>query len=318
MVELDDVTVRLHEHPATAGNGTVEVWSSGWQPPAGCRPTRSVTVQVSNPSWVETLELTRDGAARFGGRSVAGLLAGIDEGDPRWVVAVVVPAGSATGDGLVVELPGGKTVGAVIRDGVAVATAPAPAGADDRRVDDAVSVRLGGVAVPIGRWREAAGPPGCAPPVVSMPRRDPAATAAAESVGPLATTVRDLVGTVLAGRRGMATLSAAIDDPGPTGEFAAVEQQIARAGRLGGMVLAPEDWVVVASERIVVRYHVFAREMGATWWDRFAVLVRRDGTWRLTRDSVCEFVLLASAGCPDWRLDQGPTALAVGGGLSLG
>ncbi len=325
VVEFDDVTVRLHEHPTGIDEDSVsDVWSSGWQPPGRCRPSRSVTLQVSGPTWVRTVALTRDGVARFGGRDRDAVLAGLDEGDPRWIVAVVLGSAASPDTGpdpsvtLSVARSGGGSGGgsgslrvpAVTRDGIAVAVFPAAPDAepDELTVEDVSS----GVA-------PAAGPEGCEPPVVPMPRRDDAATAAltpSGDTGALQSTVREVVGAVLGGRRGMGALAAAIDDPGPPGEFAVVEQQAARAGRLGGMLLAPQDWVVVGPDRVVVRYDVYAREAGVTWWDRFAVLVRRDGVWRLSRDSVCEFVLLASAGCPGWRLDQGPTTQAVEGRLT--
>ncbi len=340
VVEFDDVTVRLHEHPTELDeDSTSDVWSSGWQPPTGCRPSRSVTLQVSGPTWVRTVVLTRDGVARFGGRGRDAVLAGLDEGDPRWIVAVVVgPSSSPGGPDPSVTLSVAPSregsgagsgersrsfrVPAVVRDGIAVAVFPAApdAGSDGLVVDELVVDGLLVEEVSSG-VAPAARPEGCEPPVVPMPRRDDAATAAlapSGDPGALPSTVRELVGAVLGGRRGMGALAAAIDDPGPAGEFAVVEQQAARAGRLGGMLLAPQDWVVVGPDRVVVRYDVYAREAGVNWWDRFAVLVRRDGVWRLSRDSVCEFVLLASAGCPGWRLDQGPTTQAVEGRLTPG
>ncbi len=294
-VELDDVSVRVYSRPPDPP-ARIEVWSSGWAPPAPCRPTQIVEVQLSTPAWVRSLSLTIDGADRFGGRAAVALLAGAEEGDPRWVVVAAV-----AGPTPVVRFPDGATVRAVAVGPVVVASRPAPASTSDRRL--AEGILLG--AVPVAEVRTGVEPVGCEPPVVPMPAR---AAVAVTEPSATASVVRYLVATVLVGASGFEALVAATDAPG---DLRGVSVALARQRQLEGLVVAPEDWVFTAEDRLVVRYDVHGRQGASTSWQRFAELVRRDGTWKLTRDSVCEFVLLAGAGCPGWTVDQGPTAQAV-------
>lgn len=272
-----------------------------WEEPAWCVTAGDVVVEAIAPEATGRLTGTRRAGVPPGQVLASASLFGVPAREPTWIAVVQAGADAAV---VRATFPGGETDEMTPVEGLAVLVAPAARGVDldalDGVDDEVTLTALDAEGAEVGRaevdWvayeeRGTVEPDECTPPT-ELPapgEEQPADPAAAE-----------------AGVR--ATWDAAFGQPArtPTGDLfddpTGLDQaEAAFRARQGDEVLAgvtvPIDGVVFAdAETAYVTYTVHVPALDLAYDDRFAVLVLEDGTWKVTRDSVC--ALLSIGGGP--------------------
>lgn len=310
--DVDDITIRVYRAAVDPPTYAGPPW---WEPPASCFPNGYVQADVSTG---DAVGIVSGGLyAELPNMSVVGTLGaiGVAEGAPLWVVVAQAPAGAAI---LRATFPDGPADEMEPIDGVAVLVGPAsidpgdPAeyettvplealDADGRSLGTGTA-RSGAYfpaelhdapysSAPLSSDEQGAdcfAPSELPPPGAGQPA-DPAAARAE---------IERLFGVRFADRTDEERL-ANLDDP--TGMREVYEQL--RNGPYAQQVLGSRpvfrDLVFLSATRAVVQYESeIPGYPPQAFGQQFGEVVFVDGTWKLTRESVCREVQLAGVSCP--------------------
>lgn len=313
--------VRANRYPAgMTGADLVPFWA----PAAWCYPSGSFYVGVRAPGAVGQAGGQRYDAVRPGDLSVSGTVTGRPENAPRWVVLAQVPEGTTT---VRATFPDGRTDAFAPVDGTAILSSTVadghdltPSGyargggvdeqtmtieavADSGRVVARYAGPLwGGFAGDVtrsddnGDYFESDDPsldPVCQPPT-ELPApgpAQPADPAAAEA------TVRDVWNRAV-------TMDGPDVDPAAVLDDATGVAEARRDLRESGMwemakgATTPIDGVVFADPTTAYfRYTLVLPASGGDYGRRFGEARLIDGTWKITRASVCDLLAVGGVSC---------------------
>ncbi len=283
----------LHHEPFQTTDGTT------WQPPPWCSPnaelrialgggeaTGSPVLDVGSVSWWQE---------PFKGRAISWLTLGVADDNPYQVVVVQAPPGTTA---VTAAWADGQTDGASPENGVAllVAAGAPPAAADGVPSAPDVELTFEGDAPAVlsptdaSTWDDPEFVDSCSPPPPALPApgEQPADPAAAEAA------VRATVAEVYDD-----------DEPGADGALIDDETGVAEARRqvaegdfgdaAASAVAVVEEIVFTSPTDAVFRYRL--ETSSGVFGDRFGAAVLIDGTWKLTRDTVCLDLGLAGGDC---------------------
>jgi hypothetical protein len=310
--DVDSTTIRVYRAAVDPPTYAGPPW---WEPPATCFPNGYVQADISTQDAVGIV--TGSHYAELPNGSVAGTLGaiGVAEGAPLWVVVAQAPAGAAI---VRATFPGGETDEMEPVDGVVVLVGPASIDpGDPAQHETAVPVEAldaDGGSLGTGTARSGAyfplgvpdvpegsailttdepsagcvGPQELPPPGTEQPT-DPAAARAE---------IEGLFGVRFADRTDDERL-ANLDDP--TGMREVYEQL--RSGPYAEQALESRvvfrDLTFLSATRAAVQYETeIPGYPPQPFGQQFGEVVLVDGTWKLTRESVCRDVQLAGVTCP--------------------
>lgn len=295
-----------------------------WTPPAWCFPAGDLYVGVRAGVGVGQLTTARYAEVRPGSLVADATVVGGPEGAPRWVAAVQV---STEVVAVQVTFPDGRTeraapiggvavVAAPVRDGFDVDALAVPWGVDVGRSggptqpDDELRVEARDesdrvVASAVSPWfgtRGAATRPAGSPP---LPDAEPACTAPTVLPAPGPEQPADPTASRLAIEAAWA--QALTPGAAPAAENPAIDDPRGVEDARRELLDGPLDAEVLASVRIrvadvvfadpstaYVRYEVVVDAYGSSLGERFGEARYVDGTWKVTRRTVC--ALLAEGG----------------------
>lgn len=310
-IEGVQVDVRANRYP--------DPDSYGWghrvpfaTPPGWCFPSGRLYAGLRTSGAVGQAWGSRYDEVRPGTMVVTGTVVGAPEEEPRWLVLVQAPV---TVGLVTARFPGGGTDTMVPVEGIAVLTAAVddsveldePWGADqpDLRVVGVDGTH--GDVVYEGHWSGGTAPG--AGGVAAPPPPDPACLAPRALPDPGAEQPADPAGAEGAVRATWASVFnldraddvalALVDDP--DGVDVALERM--RQGPFWPDTVAAasvvlDDMVFAGPTTAYVGYHVEVAGIGSVFDDRFGELRLVDGTWKVTRATVCEVLALGGGTCP--------------------
>ena len=301
----DGTRIRVYRASVDTPAGAGPPW---WTPPGYCFPSGYVQADVSNDDMVgigsgSVYAELRDGAV-VGGSLTA---IGVSEGSAKWVAVVQAPKDAAK---VRATFPGGATDEMEPVDGVAVLVGAADIAPDDSAYynETAQLEAFDGSGGSLGTGKASYGgysmgayaisvEPGAndcvAPQELPAPGPEQPADVAA---------ARQAVTDAFLLAHGAHDESqdqqmAAIDDPTDfptywndltTGPF---KEQVNAA------VVGLDDMVFESATRAAVKYHWDVPNYGTSFYNRFGEVVLVDGTWKVTRESMCQDFALASVQC---------------------
>lgn len=263
-----------------------------WEPPAWCFPTGDVEIRTAAAGWAATTLTVRYAAAEDGTVDVRSRIVGSDGGDPHWVTVVHGPAGTAS---VRIDYPGGTADEAEPVDGLAVLSAPV-ADLDDDVPVVAVATAEDGTELARSEapWdadelgAPAADPPSeraaCAVPTdLPAPGPEQPADPAAAEAAVLA------VWDATFGRPAEVTveeqLAAVTDTRGVRPALQKVREGVSPQV-LSETTIAIDDLVFTRPDQVFVHYTVVIAT--GTYADLYGELVLVDGTWKVSRQTVCD------------------------------
>ena len=277
----------------------------GWTPPPWCFESGQVRVAIAGGADTGTSVIDVGSVGwwtePYDGRAVSALTMGLADENPYRVVFVQAPT-SVTA--VTVTFGDGATDSVTPTDGVALLAVPGAGPESDVypgapptdfvvTFDDATaeSTTFDGTSTGYDDpgYQASCSPP---PPELPAPGEQPADPAAAEA------TITDLMATIYgdAAGDGDADNADRIDDP--TGVAEAREQV-----RSGGFEDAAASAEAVVEELVFTspteawfRYRIDTDTNGS-FLDRFGVAIDVDGTWKITRDTICQDLSLAGGDC---------------------
>jgi hypothetical protein len=248
----------------------------------------------------------------FKGRAVSWIPMGGVDGRPQWVVVVQAPADTTA---VSVAFAGGSADRAEPQNGVAVLVVPAgesdPALPADGYVVPEFTVAFEGGAEPVvlsaadvNNWDDPEFQDSCSPPPPALPEpgeqpADPVA-AQAEIVD-----VMTLVYDATEREEGVVT---------DTTGIAEAREQVAAGGFAGEADSARatiEELVFTSPTEAWFRYRIDTSGAGLS--DRYGIAQFVDGSWKITRDTVCQDLSMAGGDCGGgWQPVVPPSAPIVG------
>lgn len=282
--------------------------ADGWTPPSGCFQSGELRIaiagngiiDVGSVGWYEE---------PFNGQAVSWVPLGSSDGQPMWVVVVQAPPG--TTEVTVIFEDGGQDT-AVPQDGVAVLAVPNTNPPTEQYVvqTPVFDVTFTGGADPaslgsdeLNNWDNPGFAAACSPPPPALPNpgeqpADPA-TAEAEVVA----LMNGLYGEDREPGSGSTFLE---DDTG----VAEAREQVAEGGFSGEADTAKavvEELVFTDPDETWFRYRVETSGTGLS--DRYGIAVLIDGTWLITRNTVCQDLSMAGGDCGGgWYTNVPPSA----------
>lgn len=281
-----------------------------WTPPGGCFPVGELYVGARFTDSVGQLAASRYVDLADG--TVRGVLdvIGVAEEAPRWLAVATVPLSVAR---VVIRFPDGGTDEMAPVDGVVVLSAPVADGVPVTQASDG-GPDVGDTEVDlldadgevVGSWADAW-------PFMSMLGGEPqnGQTCVPPNVLPAAGPHQpeDRVGAEAAIRHSWATMyghpadrtleemAAVVDDPRDLSEGLTSIQERYDAEQISRTTVEIDEVVFASPERAYVTYTVDAGGMGS-FPGRFGELRLIDGTWKLTRQTVCSLLGLGGYRCP--------------------
>lgn len=290
--------------------------NGGWQPPGWCFESGQVRLALAGDGVIDVSSVAWY-AEPYLGRSVSWVTMGRPDGVPHRVIFVQSPPGTT----LVTATFGDGAVDSVAPQGdvavLVVAGAPETIEHDDgeytwieERPDfevtfagDGNSVVVEGTGVTT--WDDPAFRASCSPPPPALPDpgEQPADAAASEAE------IVDLMAAMY-GEGGVLEFIDRIDDP--TGVEAAVEQ-VADGGfqeEAASAQAIVEELVFTDPQTAWFRYRI--ETSGIDLDGRFGTAVLVDGTWKITRATICQDLSLAGGWCDDDVRTIRPPGAALG------
>jgi hypothetical protein len=300
----DGTTIRVFHAAMDTPDGAGPPW---WTPPPYCFPNRYVQADVSDDAMVGIASGYVYAELR-GGAVVGGTLnlLGANEQAPSWVVIAQATDGAAR---IRATFPGGATDEMEPVDGVAVLVAPASGDLTEWYSKAAQLEAFDGSGNSLGTGDAQTGGPyfrlandgsyetttaDCSAPQelpapgAEQPADVAAATQAATDAFLLAHGTHD---------ESQEQMMRAIDDPAnfpdywnqlATGTF---KDQVAAA------VVGVDGLAFESATRAAIKYHWDVPGYGTSFYNRFGELVLVDGTWKVTRETMCRDFALAGVMC---------------------
>ncbi len=301
----DGYTLRVQKSPEWDHGSDWGI--AGWEPAPWCYESAQLRVTISGPG------ITDVGAVSwfrepYQGRAISSVLLGVADGSPRWVVVVQVPGDASN---VSVQFADGSTDTAVPSNGVAVLTVPAAEGPIEvnegggsywRDPEPSFAVTIdGGASAGVvgsdgtGTWADNDYRDACSPPPPALPDagEQPADPGAARQA------IEEAM-DVLYGSSDVADRDTLIDDP--TG-VADARQQVAEgsyAEQAASASAVVEELVFTAPGEAWFRYRIEAAP--SVFDNRYGIAREVNGTWKITRDTLCQDLTLAGGDCgPGWQ-----------------
>ncbi len=271
---------------------------SGWMPAAWCYPTGQLRVamagngviDVGSTSWYDQ---------PYEGRSVSWTMLGGADSQPHWVVAVQTPADTSN---VTVTFADGATDSVAPQNGVALLAVPGvspppPSDTGDFAFEQpAFDVTFEGGSEPVvvdsagaGMWTDPAYQESCTPPPPALPEpgEQPADPVAAEAA------IVDAMTKLYDGtEQGELDL---VDDATGIEEARAQVREGGFSNEADTAQATIEELVFTTPTEAWFRYRVDTAGAGLT--DRFGIAVVVDGTWRITRNTICQDLSMAGGDC---------------------
>ncbi len=296
----DGLTVRAQrgaEWPAS------EWTQDGWVQPGWCSPAGSLRITLSGEGVVDlnTVSWYRE---LYDGRATSLRFMGFADGAPRRVLVVQASPDIETVS--VVFGDGASDTTATV-DGLAILVVPGPVvaeGEDQWRYANEVEYELtlsgGGATVTVphvglDQWADAGFRQSCEPPPPALPDpgEQPADAALAEDE------IRAAMGALYGGGADVEDNAAYLDD---TTGVAEARQQVRDDGFEAEAASAKafvEELVFTTPEEAWFRYRI--ETVGLDIDNRYGMAVVVDGSWRITRDTVCQDLAMAGGDCGAWQ-----------------
>ncbi len=307
------LTLRAHLGQTWDNSGGFE--GDGWQPAPWCFESGQLRIALAGNGVID-VGGTPWYREPFKGRSVSWLTLGSADGSAQWVIVVQAPADTAT---VTVTFADGATDSAQPQNGIALLTAPGLAPTEVVEDDYTYwvdsppdfTVAFEGGAEPlvvdsggVGTWNDPEFRASCEPPPAALPDpgEPPADPAAAEAE--IAAAMTALYGAdravdgdalYLADATGVAEARAAVVEGGFKTEAASARPVV-------------EDLVFTSPNEAWFRYRIDTDGVGLT--NRFGIAVLVDGSWRITRDTLCQDLSMAGGDCgAGWEYIQPPSVV---------
>ncbi len=273
------------------------MWGPGdWRPAPWCFESGQLRVTLTGDGVVDVGGAPWYAEA-FEGRAVSSLMLGANDSNPQWVVVVQTPPG-VTNVGVAFE--DGSTDETTPQNGFAMLTVPGVLPEPTDSGIDSGDELYGGA---IGTWDDPVFLESCAPPPPALPDAgdQPADPAAAEA---------DI-------NAAMAALYGAIGSDGEAGDFlddasgvAEAREQVQGGGFAADAASATatiDELVFTAPDEAWFRYRVDTD--GNDFSNRYGIAVFVDGSWKITRATVCQDLQLAGGDCGGgWEPISPPSA----------
>ncbi|HQV57077.1 MAG TPA: hypothetical protein PKV27_03625 [Ilumatobacteraceae bacterium] len=254
---------------------------NGWKPPKWCNPTGGMQVRVAARTWIDILDGPWYSELHNGTRVASGV-AGATASDPARIAVVQVTDPAVTGASI--RYTDGATDSASVQNGYVILIVASEGAADgvvsfdggDHQPADLASATAAG------------SDPSCQPPPPALPApgEQPSDPAAAEAA------VRDVAARVFDGKPDLAN---EFDDV--TGLQDAIDKvqagQYASAASEGRMEI--NGIVFTSPTEAWIRYDL--QTGNGTFPNHFGKALLIDGAWKLTRQTLCQELALASVQC---------------------
>jgi hypothetical protein len=283
---------------------TEGVWAvPAWEPEPWCSPDAELRVTLSGPGVVDV-----GGASWFAdpvdGQAISWFTMGRADGRPSRIV--VVQATDVVTE-IAVRFDDGLSDLAAVMDGLAILAvpgefaddwyheheaAPRPDGAFDVEFIGADRVHVVGsdevMHWDVSGYEEACTPP---PPALPEPGEQPVDPVASQ------TEIRDAMEALYDTSREIGNELALLDDP--TGvEQAVAEMRTGASAELAeGVTAAIADLVFATPSEAWFRYDLVDADGGTLLAARYGIAVEIDGSWRITRATLCQDLSLAGGDC---------------------
>ncbi len=309
-----DAGLTLRAHLGQTWDNSGEFEGDGWQPAPWCYESGQLRIALAGNGVIDVggVPWYRE---PFKGRSVSWLTLGSVDGLPQWVIVAQAPADTVT---VTVTFADGATDSATPQNGIALLTAPGLAPTEVVEDDytywvdsppDFTVVFEGGaepVAVVdsggVGMWNDPEFRASCEPPPPALPDpgeqpADPVAAGAeiAAAMTALYGADRAVDGDALylVDATGVAEARAAVIEGGFKTEAASARPVV-------------EDLVFTSPNEAWFRYRIDTDGVGLT--NRFGIALLVDGSWRITRDTLCQDLSMAGGECVGgWEFIQPPS-----------
>jgi hypothetical protein len=288
------VRLRVYRADVEQPGGSGPPW---WEPPAWCFPNGVVQADVSNDDTVGIVNANVYAALPDG--DVGGSLwaIGMAEGAPLWVAVVQVPAGVTR---VQVTFPGGGTDEMAPIDGIATLVHSATLNDNTPYYSQAATVEaFDASGRSVGRGN--AGVYGAetsldkndcvAPTTLPAPGAEqPADVAAAKSA------VTNAFDVAHSNAQPDDARTAVIDDATGLPEIWAQNRQGPYKDQIAASVITLDDVVFASATKAYFRYH-WETPGYSSYGPRFGEAVLVDGTWKVTRASMCQDITLTGVSC---------------------
>ncbi len=292
--DAGNVRLRVYRADVERPGGGVPPW---WEPPAWCFPNGVVQADVSNDDTVGIVNANVYAALREG--EVGGSLwaIGMAEGAPLWVAVVQAPAGATR---VHVTFPGGGTDEMAPVDGIATLvhsatltdTAPYFSQVATVEAFDATGSSLGrGTARVYGADTSQNKDECMAPTSLPAPGAEQPANVAAATHA-----VTDAFDIAHSNAQSDDARTAVIDDPTGLPEIWAQNRQGPYKDQIAASVITLDDVVFASATKAYFRYH-WETPGYSTYGPRFGEADVVDGTWKVTRASMCQDIALTGVSC---------------------
>lgn len=309
---VGDVVLRVHRGQPW-DQGLYDVEFGGWQPPGWCFESGQLRVAMSGGAATGTPVIDVGSVSYWSepyqGRAVTWLVLGAADQNPHRVVVVQ----AATGTPVSVTFADGSTDATTADGGVALLVVPG----SPERIEHAdgqitwfeyrfrFTVDVGGETIgvggaggdaAVGDWSDPEFTASCSPPPPALPEpgEPPADPAAAEAE------IRDTMTALYGGgeNRDVADVLALLDDATGVEEARAQVSEGSFEEAASSAVPTIEELVFTSPTEATFRYRIDTDVTNLR--DRYGRSVLIDGSWRITRDTLCQDLSLAGGDCGDW------------------
>jgi hypothetical protein len=283
-------------------------WGAGeWRPAPWCFESGQMRIAITGNGIIDVGGVGWY-AEPFEGRAVSSVLLGGSDASPQWVVVVQTPPEITTVRAVFAT---GAVDEVAPQNGVALLTAPgeAPTEVDEGDYtywmeptpDFAVTLEGGAEPVSIGpgsisTWDDPEFRASCQPPPPALPDAGPQPVDPAAAEAEVRAAMESLYGMVGSDGAG----ADLIDDPTGVAEAREQVQAGGFADDAAGATASIDELVFTAADEAWFRYSIDTP--GNDFDNRYGIAVFVDGTWKITRATICQDLSLAGGDCgPGWE-----------------
>ena len=288
------VKVRVDRADVERPGGNGPPW---WEPPPWCFPNGIVQADVSNDDIVGVVNASVYAARRDG--DVGGSLSaiGMAEGAPLWVAVVQTPAAAAR---VLVTFPGGGTdemapvggIATLVHSAMLTDTTPYFSQAATAEAFDATGKSLGRGNVRVDGAETGQNEDACAAPA-GLPAPG---TEQPADVGAATQAVTDAFNVSHSNAQPDDARTAVIDDPTGLPEIWAQNLKGPYKDQIASSIVTLDGVVFATPTKAYFQYH-WETPGYESFGARFGEAVLVDGTWKVTRASMCQDITLMGVSC---------------------
>jgi hypothetical protein len=292
--DVNGVRLRVYRAEVEQQDENSPPW---WEPPGWCFPNGLVQADVSSDDTVGIVTANVYAALRDG--DVGGSLwaIGVAEGAPLWVAVVQTPADAAR---VRVTFPGGGTDEMAPVDGIATLVHSASLSTDRPYFGQQANVEaFDASGQPLGRGvaRVYGAETGQNQDACTAPAQLPAPGAEQPAdVGAATQAVTDAFNVAHSNAQPDDARTAVIDDPAGLPEIWAQNQQGPYKDQIASSVITLDGVVFASPTKGYFKYH-WETPGYPSYGARFGEAVLVDGTWKVTRASMCQDITLMGVSC---------------------